>query len=261
MGELDPDTHGGNSTYEKGSYTMSRLKLYADLAMWWPLLSPPEEYIEEARFFLQALGEPSEAPRRTMVEFGSGGGSNAFHLKLRFAMTLVDSAPEMLAVSQSINPECQHLVGDMRFVRLGAVFDVVFIHDAIMYMTTEADLRQAIETAFLHCKPGGIALVVPDYVRETFEPTTDHGGRDGAERALRYLEWSFDPDSADSTYMTHYVFLLRTGTTVSVEHDEHEEGLFACADWLRLFREVGFAPRQLTDPYDRVVFLAEKPLA
>ncbi|GAC1447478.1 MAG: hypothetical protein PVSMB4_02970 [Ktedonobacterales bacterium] len=240
---------------------MAPLKLYADLASWWPLLSPPEEYAGEARFFLQVLGEPSPAQRRSLVEFGSGGGSNAFHLKGHVDMTLVDIAPQMLAVSQAINPECEHRVGDMRSVRLGRVFDVVFIHDAIMYMTTAADLRLAIETAFVHCAPGGVALIVPDHVRETFEPGTEHGGRDGAGRGLRYLEWTFDPNPADSTYLVHYAFLLRTGTAVHVEHDEHEEGLFASADWLRLLREVGFAPRQVTDEYGRAVFLATKPLA
>ena len=29
----------------------------------------------------------------------------------------------------------------MRNVRLGRTFDAVFVHDAIMYMTTEVDLR------------------------------------------------------------------------------------------------------------------------
>ena len=36
-------------------------------------------------------------------------------------------------------------------------FDAVFVHDAVVYMTTEADLALAIKTAFVHCRPGGIA--------------------------------------------------------------------------------------------------------
>ena len=31
-------------------------------------------------------------------------------------------------------------------------------HDAVAYMKTEDDLRQAIETAYVHCQPGGAAL-------------------------------------------------------------------------------------------------------
>ena len=237
---------------------MLSLKLYQELAVWWPLLSPPEEYADEVAFFLQVWHDNCPTPPRTMIEFGSGGGSNAFHLKKHFSMTLVDISPDMLTVSQAINPECEHLVGDMRSVRLGRLFDAVFIHDAIDYMTTEADLGQALETAFVHCRPGGIALLVPDHVRETFQPTTDHGGRDGAGRALRYLEWQFDPDTTDSTYTVHFAFLLREGNDLHLEHDQHLCGLFARADWLRLLGEVGFQAKSLTDPYDREVFVAVK---
>lgn len=103
-------------------------------------------------------------------------------------MTLVDLSPEMLAVSRALNPECEHLASDMRTIRLGRLFDAVFIHDAIMYMTTEIDLRAAMATVYLHCRPGGVALFVPDHVRETFTPSTEYGGPDGEQRALRYLE-------------------------------------------------------------------------
>ena len=246
-------------------------KLYAELAEWWPLLSPPEEYDDEAAFFLAtlvgALPAPDAPRRQTLVEFGSGGGSLAYHLKAHFDLTLVDRSPDMVAVSRALNPECEHLVGDMRSARLGRRFDAVFIHDAIDYMTTEADLRRALTTAFVHCAPGGVALFVPDAVRETFQPTTEHGGHDagdtaghdGSNRALRYLLWRFDPDTTDTTYTTEFVFLLREGESVRVERDRHVCGLFARDDWLRLLRAVGFVPRALMDSYERVVFVGARP--
>ena len=237
---------------------MATLKLYNELAQWWLLLSPPEDYEDEVAFFLQALRDADVPLKGSMVDFGSGGGSNAFHLKEYFAMTLVDLSPDMLDVSRTINPECEHVVGDMRTARLGRTFDVVFVHDAIDYMTTEADLRSAIETAFVHCKAGGVALFVPDYMRESFEESSDHGGSDGDGRALRYMEWSFDPDPTDNLYTTHYVFMLREGDAVHVEHDVHVGGLFARADWLRLLSEVGFETTQLVDEYERDVFVAKK---
>jgi SAM-dependent methyltransferase len=235
------------------------LKMYQELAKWWPLLSPPEDYAEEAAYYLQVFLEAGARPPSSMVEFGSGGGSNAFYLKKHFSMTLVDLSPEMLAVSQAINPECEHIASDMRSVRLGRLFDAVFIHDAIDYMTTTADLRQALETAFVHCRPGGVALLVPDHVAETFEPTTDHDGRDGPDRALRLLEWQFDPDPADTTCVVHYAFLLREGTDVRLEHEEHLCGLFPRATWLELLASVGFQAKCLTDPYERDIFVALKP--
>src|SRR5690242_17703724 len=109
----------------------------------------------------------SPAPRM-VLELGSGGGNNASFMKGAYEMTLVDISPGMLAVSRAINPECQHIEGDMRMLRLGRTFDAVFVHDAICYMTSAKDLKAAMRTAYEHCRPGGLALFVPDHVRETF---------------------------------------------------------------------------------------------
>ena len=236
-------------------------KLYTELAVWWPLVSPVEEYQEEVAFFLPLLSDVTDHSPVTLLELGSGGGNNAFYMKSAFsAVTLVDLSPYMLEASQQINPDCEHIASDMRTVRLEATFDVVFIHDAIDYMTTLDDLKLAMETAFVHCKAGGMAMFVPDTVRETFEPSTDHGGEDGAGKGVRYLEWTYDPDENDMTYITDYVVVFReAGLPVTVEHDQHVLGLFADADWLRLLDEVGFKARFVVDPYNRHVFVAHKP--
>jgi SAM-dependent methyltransferase len=240
-------------------------KLYNELAAWWPLLSTPSDYEEEATFYRKALTEASSRPLRTVLELGSGGGNNASHLKAYFEMVLVDRAPGMLAVSRALNPECEHVEGDMRTVRLGRQFDAVFVHDAVCYMTTETDLMMAIETAYLHCRPGGVALFAPDYVLENFVATTDHGGHDGETRGLRYLEWTRDPNPGDSTYVVDYAYMLRTPDgAVQVEHDRHVEGLFARADWLRLLTNAGFQPRAMPFVHSEVdsdheLFIATKP--
>ena len=237
------------------------LKLYSELASWWPLLSPPEDYADEAAFFRQVLSEAGLPLSPSLLELGCGGGSNAFYLKRSFAqVTLTDTSPQMLAISRALNPECEHLEGDMRVVRLGRVFDAVFIHDAIEYMTTSQDLGQAIETAFIHCTPGGIALFVPDHVRETFQPSTDHGGRDGHGRALRYLEWAYDPDDNDTMYTVEYVYVLREGDQPArVEHEQHILGLFPRAEWLRLLHSIGFQPEIIHDEFERDMFVARRP--
>lgn len=219
-------------------------RFYTEFASWWPLLSAPADYAEEAAFYLRTLLSHCANEPTTLLELGSGGGNNASHMKAALRLTLVEPAAGMLAVSRSLNPDCEHLQGDMRTVRLDRQFDCVFIHDAICYMTTEDDLRRALETAFVHLKPGGAALFAPDYVRENFRESTDQGGHDGPDRALRFLEWTWDPDPDDTTYNADYAFMLRDGDgSVRVEHDRHVEGLFTQADWLRLLEAVGFEAR------------------
>ena len=237
------------------------MKLYDELADWWPLLSAVDDYAEEAAFFARVLNDACDPPPRTLLELGSGGGNNAFHLKSKFEMTLVDLSPQMLAVSRKLNPECEHREGDMRSVDLGRAFDAVFIHDAIMYMTSEADLRAAMRNAYRHCRGSGVVLFVPDCVRETFAGETEHGGHDGIDgRSLRYLEWTVDPDPEDTTFRTDYVIAMRErGGDVRVVHDYHIEGLFARADWMRLLREVGFEPSTIGDAWGRGLFVAKRP--
>ena len=72
-------------------------RLYSDLASWWHLISAPEEYVGEAASAASLL-RTANPSTRTVLELGSGGGNNAFHLKSEFEMTLVDLSDEMLAV-------------------------------------------------------------------------------------------------------------------------------------------------------------------
>lgn len=232
-------------------------RLYDDLAAWWPLLSPPEDYEAEAPDLLRRLGVSPGARAGTMLELGAGGGSLAFHLKRHFDLTLTDRAPAMLAVSRAVNPECEHVAGDMRTLRLGREFDVVLVHDAIMYATEPADVQATLRTAAVHCRAGGTVIVLPDFVRETFVSATEEGGHDAPDgRGLRYLEWAWDPDPADHTYIADYAFLLRAADgTVTAAHDRHVEGLFPRAQWLAWFAEAGLPAQSAMDPWGRDVFL------
>ena len=141
-------------------------EFYEGIADWWPVISPPSEYVEEAALYVEMIRGAARSSGlgqvREVLELGSGGGNNASHMKRAFALTLVEPADRMREVSRALNPECLHLAGDMRDVRLGRTFDAVFVHDAVDYMTTEDDLRAALATVAAHLSPGGVALVVPD---------------------------------------------------------------------------------------------------
>ena len=216
-------------------------RLYGDLAGWWPLISPAEEYVAEAAWLTGLLGSALAAVRQ-VLDLGSGGGHLAVYLKERFTLTLVDRSQQMLAVSRALNPECTHRQGDMRTIRLGRTFDAVLVHDAVDYMTSEADLRQTIETAFAHCRPGGIALFVPDHVTQTFRAHRGQGGGgDASGRRASFRERTWDPDPADTWVQAEYEFVLQEADgTVEVVQEAHRLGMFGRDTWLRLLAGVGF---------------------
>lgn len=236
--------------------------LYTDLASWWPLMSPPSEYVEEAADLLPTLLGATTPPPRTLLELGCGGGSLAFHFKPHFQLTLTDVSPGMLANSQVLNPECEHLVGDMTSLDLGREFDIVFVHDAIMYAATPEALKATFATAFRHCRAGGAAVLVPDCVKETFEPETSSGGNDGPDgRGMRYLEWTWDPDPDDERAELAYAYILREadGSTRTVG-ERHPFGLFPRGSWVEWLAGAGFVSvTSRIDPWGRDVFCARKP--
>jgi SAM-dependent methyltransferase len=228
-------------------------RLYGDLAGWWPLISPPGEYAAEAAYLVALLRDTLPVPageRPTVLDLGSGGGHNAVHLKPHADLTLVDLSTEMLAVSAELNPECAHHQGDMRTLRLGATFDAVLVHDAVDYMTSEDDLRQVIETAYAHCRPGGIALFVPDYVADTFTQIDGAGGGRAADgRQASFTEHTWDPDPADTWIQSEYEFRLRAADGhEEVVRETHRLAAFSRADWLRLLAGAGFDPSPGTEP-------------
>lgn len=214
--------------------------LYRELVPWYRLLDPPQDHADEAAIYQAALERGCTPRAETLLELGAGAGHNALHLKRRFRCTLTDLSEDMLGLSRELNPECEHHVGDMRTLRLGRTFDTVLVHDAIMYMTTLEDLRAAVRTAFEHTRPGGAALFTPDCVRENFQEHSDLHATDDGARALRCLDWSWDPDPKDDTFITEYAFLLRDGATVTAVHDRHVEGLFSKDTWLRVLTDAGY---------------------
>jgi hypothetical protein len=112
-----------------GSVSSTRPRLYTDLAGWFHLLTHPGEYAEEAAAHRDGLVGASDTRPRTLLELGSGGGNDAFHLKRDFECTLSDLSPAMLEVSRGIDPECAHVAGDLRTLRPGREFDALFVHD------------------------------------------------------------------------------------------------------------------------------------
>ncbi len=220
-------------------------RLYDDLAYLWPLLSPPEEYAEEASFWRATLLESLGSGRHRILELGSGGGHNLSHLTAHFDATAVDASEGMLAHSRRLNPSVTHHVGDMRSVRLGEKFEAVLIHDAISYMLSEADLEAALATAAAHLDPGGVLVMAPDHFLDSFQgPIVDHRTHSGEGIQLTYFEYTYDPDPADTTIETLYTYFIQRGAQLLIEHDRHITGIFPTATWARLMERAGFSFEQ-----------------
>jgi len=226
-------------------------RLYGDLAWTWPIVSPPARYVREARELRRMIRSRAPAARM-LLHLGCGGGHLDKTLKASFAVTGVDLSPRMLALAHRLNPEVSYRVGDMRTVRLRRTFDAVVIADSVAYMQTERDLRAAFRTAFAHLAPGGVFITFVERTPATFrqDATTRLVERRG-DLEIVLIENQHDPDSADTTYESTFVYLIRRRGRLQVETDRHRLGLFPLPLWRRLLRETGFRVTQVVGEPDR----------
>ena len=219
---------------------MERVRMYNDLAYLWPIISPPEDYAEEAGCWRRAIRETLDEGRHHVLELGVGGGHNLSHLTADFQATAVDVSPRMLEISRTLNPDVEHHLGDMRTVRLGRTFDAVLIHDAVSYMLTEDDLRATFATARAHLRVGGLLLTTPDLVRDTFQDgkVLSWPGRPSDDPSVPQVdleEHLSDPDPTDTTIESLFVYtIVEDGGAAGGEGRPRERPLpyryVACAD-------------------------------
>jgi len=236
-------------------------RLYADLAWTWPILSPPQDYDQEARQFCDFLRRAASLNVKEVLHLGCGGGHVDSHLKQYFRIVGVDLSPAMLCLATRLNPEVSYRRGDMRSVRLGRTFDGALISDAVAYMRTPRDLTRAFANAYRHLKPGGAFVTYAEHTPDRFEqnwtkPIQARRGRD----EVVFVENRYDPDPRDTTFESTFVFIIRREGRLSVETDRHELGLFPVATWRKAFRVAGFhirhAGRDSSTPEDDVQWFA-----
>jgi SAM-dependent methyltransferase len=220
--------------------------MYDDLAWTWPIISPPQDYVEESEYLAGVIRESAGISAQTLLHLGCGGGHNDHTLKLHFRLTGVDSSPRMLELARRLNPEVLYHQGDMRSVRLEERFDAVAILDSIAYMLNEDDLRSAFETAFVHLRPGGVFLTYVEHTPQSLKQNkTNSWTKVLGDIEITFVENYYDPDPADTTVESTFVFLIRERGELRIETDHHLCGLFDLSVWYENLRTVGFQVREV----------------
>ena len=234
-------------------------RLYGDLAQWWPLLSPPEHQAPAAAALLQMA--PGTA---SLLDLGSGSGALISHLPDSIEAVLVDRSADMLAVSAKLNPNRRHVQADLCTLDLGRTFDLVLLHDAVMYLPDDGALDRALAVASRHLGPGGRLVVVPDVLADDFDETVVTGtGESPDGRRVVLTEWHWDPVPGDGRTTVEMSLLIKVpGQPVVAVHETHTLLLISHADLWQAIRSAGLTP-VAADPLAAMAlgqpFVAEKP--
>lgn len=234
-------------------------RLYHDLSWIWPIVCPPEDYVEETELFSRTIKEKAEIEVRTLLHLGCGGGRHDYTFKNHFKVTGLDVSREMLGMARKLNPKLEYVCGDMRTVRLGTSFDSVAALDSINYMRTEDDLRRTFLTAYDHLNPGGVFLTFAEESLERFKQNrTIASTHTQGNIQVTFIENSFDPDPSDNHFEMTLIYLIRKKSQLEIHTDFHLWGLFEKHTWHSLLKETGFDVDELR--FEHSTFLEDDTL-
>jgi SAM-dependent methyltransferase len=221
-------------------------RLYHDLSWIWPIVSPPEVYVEETEFLSRIIKEKANIDVRSLLHLGCGGGRNDFTFQKHFNVTGVDISKEMLVLAKELNPSSEYLEGDMRNVRLGRTFDCVVALDSVSYMITEDDLNRLFRTALEHLNPGGVFITVVEDSCDRFKQNrTISSTHSRGQTQITFIENSYDPNPKDTQFDMTFIYLVRDKGGLKVYTDSHIWGLFDMETWHNLLQQNKFEVEQI----------------
>ncbi len=211
---------------------------YNDLAWTEDWLADPAEYEHEVKVYVDLIRSTSSESPITLLHLGSGAGGHDTIFKRHFAVTGVDLSPGMLIKARKLHPDIEYIEGDMRTLRLNRQFDAVVIPDSIDYMASRQDLQQAIQTAVMHLKTGGVLLVVAK-TEEIFQNNNFaySGLKDGIHVTL--FENNYINPLHPNTYEATLVYLIRERGELTIHTEKQVLGLFSQEIWNAVFRNAG----------------------
>jgi trans-aconitate methyltransferase len=215
-------------------------RLYRDLSWTWPIISPPEDYIEESQRIKRLIRKHTKIPVKTVLNLGCGGGHVDWVLKKYFAITGIDISPNMLRNARKLNPEVIYRKGDMRTVRLKKKFDAVVLHDSVNYMLTRSDLKKVFQTAYVHLKPGGVLWTCVEEYGKIRQNRIKSSTSKKKDIEITFIENNYDPNPQDTTYESTFIYLVRKNRKLSIYTDRHLCGIFKLQTWFSVIRETGF---------------------
>jgi ubiquinone/menaquinone biosynthesis C-methylase UbiE len=243
---------------------------YNELAWTEDLLANPDDYEEEVLTYVNLIKRTALEPPKTLLHLGSGAGGQDWIFKRYFRVTGVDISLGMLNKARMTHPDIEYLDGDMRTLRLNRQFDAVVIPDSIDYMASRDDLHQAIQTAVLHLKPGGVLLVVGK-TEEIFQNNNFAYTGETDDVHVTVLENNYINPFRPNTYEATLVYLIRQAGALTIHSEQQVLGLFSQTVWDEVFAAAGMSmctedldgiydPYLLGDgTYPLIIFVGQKP--
>jgi SAM-dependent methyltransferase len=135
------------------------LKVFGgDYAGAYDALYQDKDYATECELLERVLRRYAASPVQRILDLGCGTGGHSAMLAARgYDVVGVDRSADMLERARERGVPARYVEADIRSVDLNETFDAVVMMFAVLgYLTRNADVRAALDTAKRHLRPGGV---------------------------------------------------------------------------------------------------------
>ena len=221
------------------------MRLYGDLSWLWSEVTPPGTYTNEAQDLCEIVSDALGRRPKNILELGAGGGYLLHDLQTIYPeieVTLVDSSERMLVEARRRNANAKIIHADMTTLDLKEQFDVILLHDAVMYLEDTVMVANVLDIMRTHISKDGVAVVVPDVCKETFEERILTAEAEGDRARVHFTEWHWDSDSKSDRVAVDFSVLIREHgqDIVQSHHETHQMLVLSLGDWMKLFLQNGW---------------------
>lgn len=196
--------------------------------------------------YLRSILKRHNCAPQNLLDLGCGTGNLTIPLARRgYTLTGIDISAEMVgaavAKAERENLMISFLVQDMRSLAVaGAPFDAVFSAcDALNYLLTAEDLRQAFQAVGRHLKSGGLFLFDLNSAKKLRRIYGEHSYADLAEDFGYFWDNEFDPHSNICAMELTFFVRLENGFYQRIS-ERHQQKLWYPPEIEKVAEDTGF---------------------
>lgn len=142
---------------------------YSRLARYYDQMYAHIDYRGAADRLHEIIQKHKQSVGNRLLDVACGTGTHIMHLKDRYQVMGFDISEEMLAVAREKCPSITFIQGNMVSMELNQIFDVITcLFGSITYLTTEDELRLALQSFSKHVGLGGAVIIEPLFTEETY---------------------------------------------------------------------------------------------
>ncbi|MDA9924805.1 class I SAM-dependent methyltransferase [Verrucomicrobiales bacterium] len=188
--------------------------------------------------------EHGKGETETLLDVACGTGRYLELLQEHYTVAGLDINPVFLEMAKQRCPSATLFKEDMRHFKITQQFDVITcLFCSIGYLTTLADMEQAVRCMASHLSPQGVMIVEP-WISPA-QCWTNRVNSEVLDRPdLKIVRMhTYEKEGITSVYDIHYLI----GTPSGVEHFVEKEvlGLFSREQYLAAFNKAGLCARVL----------------